>query len=174
MCASAERGSRCGAHCRRIVGVEVARSADALAEYFDRNDRVSGRVGCSVAGVIGSQRKPCDGGVEFGKVVGDGGGDDRVRDVEVAMREPVAHRGDLRPRDAGLSFEQVITDALEASPISMSRTRTASKIRLSDSSPRCRCARIAVIAAVMSASRCASWRLTAQPVQRTPCAARRA
>ncbi len=43
---------------------------------------------------------------------------------------------------------------LTASPISMSRSRTASKTTLSDNSPRCRCAPIVVIGAAISAVDC--------------------
>jgi hypothetical protein len=94
-------------------------------------------------------------GVEEGvEVVVDGRFDDRVGGVEVAVREVVAHSGDLAPRDAWPSSSHCSGSALTASPISRSRILTASKIRPSERSPRSTWERIAPIAATMSARRC--------------------
>ena len=49
-----------------------------------------------------------DGLFEVGKVFVDGGLQDRVCGVEVAMGEVVAHAGDLPPRDRRLRGQQVI------------------------------------------------------------------
>jgi hypothetical protein len=43
-----------------------------------------------------------DGAFEFGQVVVDGGLQDQVVSVEVAMRQVIAHARDLAPGDAGL------------------------------------------------------------------------
>jgi hypothetical protein len=53
-----------------------------------------------------------------------------VGGVEVAVGQVIAHPGDLPPGDGGLGGEQLAGNALTASPISSSRIRTASKIRL--------------------------------------------
>jgi hypothetical protein len=49
-----------------------------------------------------------DGLLEVGKVFIDGGLQDRVRGVEVAVGEVVAHAGDLPPGDRWLRGKQVI------------------------------------------------------------------
>jgi hypothetical protein len=46
-----------------------------------------------------------DGAFEFGQVVVDGGLQDQVVSVEVAMRQVIAHACDLAPGDAGLGAE---------------------------------------------------------------------
>jgi len=48
-----------------------------------------------------------DGAFEFGQVVVDGGLQDRVSGVEVAVGQVIAHAGDLAPGDAGLGVEQL-------------------------------------------------------------------
>ena len=47
------------------------------------------------------------GGAELGKLLADGGSEDDMRDVEVAVGEPVAHPGDLHPRKGWLAGEQL-------------------------------------------------------------------
>jgi hypothetical protein len=48
-----------------------------------------------------------DGAFEFGQVVVDGGLQDQVVGVEVAMRQVIAHACDLAPGDAGLGAEHL-------------------------------------------------------------------
>jgi hypothetical protein len=52
-----------------------------------------------------------DGAFQVGQVFVDGGLQDCVGGDEVAVREVVAHAGDLPPRDRRLGGEQVIGDA---------------------------------------------------------------
>jgi hypothetical protein len=94
-----------------------------------------------------------DGAREVGQVLVDGGLQDGVCGVEVAVGEVVSHPGDLLPGDGWLGVEQVTGQCLDR--FADFQLRIASKIRPSDRSPRCRWERIASMAAWMSASR---WR----------------
>ena len=93
---------------------------------------------------------------EFWQVVVDGGLQDGVGRVEVAVGQVIAQAGDLTPWDCGCVSSRSAGRALTASPISSSQIRTASKTSPSVRAPRCRCERIASVAAWMSASRCRS------------------
>lgn len=48
-----------------------------------------------------------DSAFEFGQVVVDGGSQDRVVGIEIAVRKVIAHARDLAPGDAGLGAEQL-------------------------------------------------------------------
>jgi uncharacterized membrane protein len=56
-----------------------------------------------------------DGAFELGEVFVNGGLQDGVRGVEVAVGEVVAHAGDLPPRDRWLRGEQVIGQCFDCS-----------------------------------------------------------
>lgn len=58
-----------------------------------------------IGGVLDRALRGVEEGVE---VVVDGRFDDRVGGVEVAVREVVAHAGDLAPRDAWLDSEPLL------------------------------------------------------------------
>jgi len=87
------------------------------------------------------------------QVVINGGLQNGVRSVEVAVRQVVAHPRDLRHAMEGCDARRSSGSALNASPISSRRMRTASKTSPSDRQPRCICEWIASMAAWMSASR---------------------
>jgi hypothetical protein len=76
--------------------------------------------------------QPIDRLLQVGQIMVDGGLQDRVGCVEVAVSQVIAHAGDLAPGDRRFSVEQVAGSALTASPISSSRIRTASKTSPSD------------------------------------------
>ena len=89
-----------------------------------------------------------------GQIFGDGGLQNGVRGVEVAVCEVVfSHPGDLSPRDSGLGRQQVFGEGSDGLSDFQQADRTALNTRPSDRSPRCRWERIASIAAWMSASR---------------------
>jgi hypothetical protein len=116
---------------RRLLGVSQGASSSSLAARSEAVDRL----------------------LQFREVMFDGRLEDGMRRVEVAMRESISHGGDLIPWNRVLVGEECALRPFTASPISMSRTRTASKISPSLSSPRVRWLRIASIAALMSSSR---------------------
>jgi hypothetical protein len=61
----------------------------------------------------------------------------RVRGIEVAVGEVVAHRGDLPPRDRWLRGQQIVRQCFDNLPISSRRMRMASTARPLDRPPRC-------------------------------------
>src|SRR5262249_51233479 len=93
------------------------------------------RGSCTIASTCLSREglvQGLDGLLEIGQVFVRRGLQDGVASVEVPVGEVITHAGDLPPGDGWLSAEQVVRDALTASPISSRRMRTASNISPSD------------------------------------------
>ena len=62
---------------------------------------------------MGKVEEAGDRGLELVEVTADGCGHDRVRRVEVPVRELITHRGDLPPGDGWLAVEQVCWQGLD-------------------------------------------------------------
>ncbi len=56
----------------------------------------------------------CDGVFQWREVFVDGGREDGVGGVEVAVGEVVAHSGDLAPRDLRLGCEEILAEGLDS------------------------------------------------------------
>jgi hypothetical protein len=94
-----------------------------------------------------------DGAPELGQILVHGGLQDRVCGIEVPVGEVVAHAGDLPPRDRRLRGQQIVRQCLN----SLADLQQADADGVEDQPvgqvARCRCERIASIAAWISASR---------------------
>jgi len=94
-----------------------------------------------------------DGTFQVGQVFVDGGLQDRVGGVEVAVREVVAHAGDLPPRDGRLGGEQVIGECLDGFADFQQPDPGGAEYQAVGQVAACKWEWIASIAAWMSASR---------------------